>query len=1156
MNTADSAGSVTSAGTDLEGDPRRSTSAAATRLDADQQRVVEHNDGPLLVLAGPGTGKTTTIVEAVAARLAERDNQPDLDLSPRERWARASAPAGVLVLTFGRAAANELRERVAARVGNGVLPTISTFHSFSYGLVREFGVVDGYGFEPRLIDAATQDSRLRELLTYAVREGRVPWPKELDAAIGTAGLATQVRELITRAQLLGFDAEELEQVARRAGMPVWESVARFFDEYRSVLDDLSVIDYSELINRAVEVASQDDVAATLQKRYPTIYVDEYQDTDPAQVALLQAMAGPSSTIVAVGDPDQAIYRFRGADVSGILRFPQEFPTAAGTPAPIAVLRHTRRFGPTIATAAGQVIAPVSLGSLPAEVRQQHRSPVCQAATDGTVEVLTFTSEMAQATAIADRIRRERLTGQLARWSDAAVLVRSAGSDLMLLQHALEQAGVPVDVVADDLPLHQHPSVVVILDAVRVALGGSEASVDTVLRLLASPLVGLDSIATRQLGRELRAALPNDWVPVPAEKVRERRSATAAKQAGQDDLDPAALAAEELDDVGEVSGGAAIRLAVLNDEFYERVRPVVGDRRLEPITRLRSVIGAAKEHVASQELVAHTLWAVWTATDWPAQLAAASSGNGLSARLANRDLDSVVALFAEAKRYDETFGGARPVQNFLLEISSLSLGVSDTGASRPQPDAVTLSTAHRAKGLQWPLVVVFGAQEDRWPDVRARSSLLLPERLTFDGIGAPTSLRVLMEDERRLFFVACTRAQERLIVTGVEPTPTQADAAQLSRFVEEVAQSQQVEVHRGLGIATEILSMSSMVASLRAALESPESSEEVRRTAAMRLALLAKQGVKAAHPDNWWGVNDWTANVRPVRDPAKPVAMSGSSWTQLDRCSMQWFLEHEAKAKVSGRSTTVFGSVIHELADAVTAGRVPADLEILTSYLRQIWPHMGFEADWQQEEEFGNAVESLKRFLDWHGDRPDNELLGSELPFTVEVDVPAGMTVLSGSIDRLERDPNGQIQIYDLKTQKKPEPGAKLATHRQLSLYKLAIAEGAIEAAGAGEATRANAVESVRENSADGETADGGSAEESVDQCAAGLVLLRVADGKTGLPKVQVQPPIDLIDVKASLNAAIDLIHEERFSPTKNDFCRFCNFTSVCPIQNESREVTS
>ena len=1077
-------------------------------LDAAQQKVVAHKGGPMLVLAGPGTGKTTTIVEAVTARL--RESALNLDADPTSSDVPGYSPA--LVLTFGRAAADELRERIADRVRDGLLPTVSTFHAFSYALVREFSDADAFAVTPRLIDAADQDARLRELLTNSVREGRVPWPTELDAAIGTQGLAEQVRQLLARAQLLGFDDVALRAAAQDADLRTWEALADFLGEYLDVLDASGVLDYSELIHRAVMLLADPGIARTVRQRYGAIYVDEYQDTDPAQVQLLQSFVNPDSTFVAVGDPDQAIYGFRGADVGGILRFRDDFPTATEAPAEIVVLHEIRRFGSNIAQAAGRVIRRVGLGNLPAEVQRQHRTPVCEKPSPGAVEVVTFDSTAAQSAAIADRIRRARLTGEVDAWSDMAIIVRSGVAQLPLLQHALESVGVPTEVTVDDLPLHEHRAVAVLLDLLVVAADPESLTIERTKELLLSEMIGVDGIRYRQLGRMLRNLLAEQTPTTPP------------------------------------TSDHAVRLALISDEFWSVARERVATDVLEPLAELREAIAATSAAIAAGDTAEQILWAAWSATEWSQRLARAARGSGASARSANRDLDSVVALFRAAARADAMFGIARPVQNFLADLRAQSISTTSGGVpqSSTDRDAVALLTAHRAKGLQWQKVFVVGVQEEGWPDLRSRPSLLNPDRLQEDGIGDPPRASDLLESERRLFFVACTRARESLVVTAVVnvgQSPTSGE--QPSRFLAELAgDGATVMVNHEPGYQLTSLSMPSVVASLRASLESIHSSADVKRAAAARLARLVDAGIVAADPRRWWGMHEWTDSDREIRPTELPLRVSGSSWSQLDRCSLAWFFEHEVKASSRGNVAAAFGSVVHELADAVTRHEIPAEMEVLNQHLDSVWPSLRFESDWQQAEELAQARAALQRFLNWHLQRTDRHVVGSELRFETDVEVPGDRVHLSGSVDRLEVDDHGRFHIYDLKTQRKPETAAKLATHRQLELYQLVANEGVFD----------ERIEQLAPASALPGTRDASSPAESGKAADASLVLLRVEERNTGLPKVQVQSAVSPQDVKADLAEAVRIVRGEEFLPTSNEFCKFCHFQAVCPIRTVSGEV--
>ena len=180
-----------------------------------------------------------------------------------------------------------------------------------------------------------------------------------------------------------------------------------------------------------------------------VFVDEYQDSDPAQVELLQLIAGGGSDLVVVGDPDQSIYAFRGAEVAGIREFPEQFRTARGEPAPTVALRVARRFGDELLAASRRVA--LRLGGPPA-----HRDLSTTVIDPGEVEVHLLRSASQEATYIAQRLREAHLTEGVP-WSRMAVLVRSA-APLPVLRRALQAAGVPVAVRLEELALVEQPAV--------------------------------------------------------------------------------------------------------------------------------------------------------------------------------------------------------------------------------------------------------------------------------------------------------------------------------------------------------------------------------------------------------------------------------------------------------------------------------------------------------------------------------------------------------------------------------------------------------------------------------------------------------------------------------------------------------------------------
>lgn len=1157
--------------------------------DATQRAVVDHTGGPLLVLAGPGTGKTTTLVEAVAARV--RDGVD---------------PERVLVLTFSRKAAVDLRDRMAARLsaedsgGDGSVPSpgapqATTFHSYCYALVRAHQDADLFAEPVRLLTGPEQDLHIRELLggqplLESKGRARVRWPDELRACLTTRGFADEVRAVLARSRELGLGPDALAAFARRTGRPDWGAAADFLAEYLDVLDAQGVLDYAELVHRAVLLAEQEEVAARLGAAYDAVYVDEYQDTDPSQVRLLRALAsGGARTLVAFGDPDQSIYAFRGADVNGILGFPDTFPQSSGAPAPVRVLRANRRSGERLLAATREITGRMPLTRLPTAAVRAHRA-LTPARPGGRVEAYTYPTAGAELDNIADLVRRAHLEDGIP-WGEMAVLVRAGGRSLPIVRRALTSAGVPLDVDGADVPLRHEPAVAPLLTALRVAATGAldsgdgppvpsaspggadgregdgsyggdgsgdgadghsargadpedpedredrEGSVDprgtgtpateTALTLLTSPLGGMDAADLRRLGRALR-----EEERAAGEKVPRPSDVLLAEALAQ----PERLVAHT--PASGTPGGDSGRGAHTLGLLLRKTRELLADG------------GTAEE----------ALWTLWEGTLWPGRLERAARRGGPAGRNADRDLDAVCSLFEAAARAEERTGG-RGALNFLEELEAQDIAADTLAARAARPDAVRLMTAHRSKGLEWRFVVVAGVQEGLWPDLRRRGSLLEADRIGRDGIAEPLSPGALLAEERRLFYVAATRAKERLVVTAVRAQAEDGD--QPSRFLTELG----VEPRPVGSRPRRPLTVPALVAELRATTVDPEASPGLREAAARRLARLAAQRddegyplVPSAHPQRWWGLNAPTRSDVPLRDRDQPVALSGSALEQLAHtCSLQWFLGREVRADEPSTAAQGFGNVVHVLADEVASGSAPADLSVLMERLDAVWDGLAFDAPWKSRQEKENARAALERFLRWHVMRrgEDRETVGSEHGFDVTLEAGDHTVRVRGSMDRVERDGQGRAYVVDFKTGRTRPTAPEVARHPQLAVYQLAVREGA---------------------------ADSLFGDERPEPGGAELVHLRLGaakrDGGDTLPSVQRQDPLGAApegerDAERSveqsagdaghaagdgewvgelLATAAGRVLDERFTPSPGQHCTHCAFRAACSARPEGRHV--
>ena len=1054
--------------------------AAAERpvLDEQQQAVVDHPGGPLLVLAGPGTGKTTTLVEAIASRIEA-----------------GADPSSVLALTFSRKAAEQLRDRVTARVGRTTGAALcQTFHSFAYGLIRALSPTGLYDGPMRLLSAPEADVVLRELLTESPESVR--WPESLHRALGTHGFVREVQAVLSRAREKQLDGAQLRALGEQHGLPEFVAAGVFLDQYLTVLDHLGATDYADLIRRAViEASSHRD---ELRRRYSHVFVDEYQDTDPGQVALLQALAGDGGNLVVVGDPHQSIYGFRGADVRGIQEFPAAFPTRAGERAPVVVLRHTRRFGPRLALATARVSARIGHTGFDADTVLAFAHPIAEegAHGEGRVEVRTFDTDRAEAEHLADLLRRAHLEDGV-DWSRMAVLVRSGQTHIPPLRRALAAAGVPVEVASDELPLTRDPAVRPLLDALRTVLHLDDPDTESVdfvdagrvEGLLLSPLGGLDAGDVRVLLRLLR------------QREKELAAAEARPPAPSRDL---------------------LRRAVVEKGFLDGIDgpEAVAARALAQLLR-----GASDRLLASAP-AEEILWDLWAGTSWPQRLRRSVDVGGGAARRAHRDLDSLCALFETAARAEERTDHLG-VREFLDSLLAQQIPADTLAERGVRGSAVRLLTAHRSKGLEWDLVVVAHVQQESWPDLRRRSTLLRSDRIDSDAGRAelvePLTPRELLKEERRLFYVACTRARARLVVTAVASADDEGE--QPSRFLDEL----QVSAVHVDGRPPRPLSLPGLVADLRRTVTDPTSPEQLRAAAARRLARLAQERigerplVPQADPASWWGTRAASRAERPVRDPERPVPVSASLLDAVATCPTHWFLRAEAGGVAVAHQSANLGQIVHALAERVASGDLPPDLDALMSEVDRVWERLSFRTPWSKAREHDRVQAALARFLAWHASN-SREVVALEAGFSAEVELDSGERVrLDGYADRLEIDSGGGVVVVDLKTSRNAPSGPAVAGDRQLGLYQYAVEEGAFESR-----------TPVR-------TAGG-----------AELVQLGLTDGGD-TAKVQAQDAQHEGDprrevLRLEMERAAAYLREESFPAVAGQHCRECAFVSLCPVK--------
>ncbi|MDR7280866.1 ATP-dependent helicase [Catenuloplanes atrovinosus] len=720
-----------------------------------------------------------------------------------------------------------------------------------------------------------------------------------------------------------------------------------------------------------------------------------------------------------------------------------------------------------------------------------------------VRVRTFRSAVAESAYVAHALREAHLLRGIP-WSRMAVVVRSTMLQLPPLQRALHAAGVPTVTYAEDLPLHLQPAVAPLLLALRCALEPDALDEDAAVTLLHSPLGGADPLAERRLRQGLRAL---------AHRTGDRRSSGELIAAVLRDPSP-------LDGVDRRWARPARAVAAL----LETVRRAAADPR---------------------NSVEDVLWALWRATGLADRWYAASvrgtpprageSGHVERARAdaADRDLDSVLVLFDAAARFADRLPGAR-TEVFLDHVLGQDLPADSIAPSADRGDAVRLLTAHAAKGLEWDVVAIAGVQEGVWPDLRLRGSLLGSERLVdlLSGRTAPEAAALagqtsaLLDEERRLFYVAASRARRSLLVTAVASASvgTADGEEQPSRFLHEIGAEDDVPADdfdlQGQRLPR-ALTLAALVAELRTALTDPRSGAHRRRAAAGELARLAAAGVPGAHPDEWWGLRA-LSDDRPLADDGEPVRVTPSTMEGALRCSLRWLLERHGGNPPAGPAQGI-GNLVH--AAAMLAEDANADRERLIEYVAGRFPMIELAARWLAGPEQSRAEGMVDKLLRWLAANP-RRLLAIEHEFAVRLDDGTKRPIdLVGRVDRLEVDDAGRLVVVDLKTGRSTAvTTADVAEHPQLAGYQAAVEAGGfadfgVESGGAALVQLGTDTKAAREQSqgAVADSPDPGWAEELVRRTA-------------------------------------DTMAASTFSAVVNKKCRTCPVQTACPVSGRGRQV--
>jgi DNA helicase II / ATP-dependent DNA helicase PcrA len=692
-------------------------------LNPAQCRAALATEGPVLVLAGAGSGKTRTLVLRIAHLI-----RSGVD------------PKRILAVTFTNRAAEEMRERVGQVVGKEARRiTLSTFHALGARILRDHGSAIGLQRDFAIYATGEQLGVIRRIMAEEVHVAATAGDDRFDAKRVLHEISRWKNQLASPAEASAEVAEGRLRENRADDYAVLS--AAIYPRYEESLRAAGACDFDDLLLLPVELLrGHAEVRECLWKRWHYLMVDEYQDTNGAQLELARLLAGPRKNLCVVGDDDQSIYAWRGADLRNILDFEHHFAGAE-----VVVLEENYRSTQRILDAANAVIANNSARKVKRMRTSNGPGPKIDYWELGGTAAKSAEEEEAEMVSREIGIRRfhEKLS-----WSDFAVVYRT-NLQSRPLEEALRAAKIPYRVVGGTSYFDRKE----IADAVaylRVVLNPRDEV--SLRRIINYPTRGIGRTTVLRLVEAARGSGRSLWETV-----------------------------ERSDQVTDVSGAPAAALA--------RFAALINQARdshavLDPSSPPAATEGTLGRWV--REFLEHIALEDAIRAENPSQRAAEIRTDNL------RDFISSLGsyesrIWAEPPDPDDEEGWEPPsLRDFLNRVSLV--GDMDEDASRKEDDEgerVTLLTLHSAKGLEFSHVFLVGLEEEILPHARTVAELAT------QSTGDP------LAEERRLFYVGITRARHRLTLSGCRSRRRGGEAVprQPSRFLNEIP-AELVEVRAG------------------------------------------------------------------------------------------------------------------------------------------------------------------------------------------------------------------------------------------------------------------------------------------------------------------------------------------------------------------------
>jgi len=889
-----------------------------------QREAIEHVHGPMLVIAGAGTGKTSVLIHRIA-RLIQQGH---------------AKPGEILALTYTVAAAKEMRDRVRTLLGVHI--EAATFHDYCLNLLkragRDFGVLDEKDLwiyirkrihELHLehyVRAANVGKFLNDLLDFLSRchdelvtpEKYADYVARLERGEVQAPRVAKSKDQLSDAEVIGRCRE----------------IARVFATTERWLHEENLGTFGHMITGAYALLTSDEkVLAAERARARFLLVDEFQDANFAQIKILAALAGQEANVFGVGDPDQSIYRFRGASSAAFQIFRRHFPESK-----LVVLGKNRRSTTAILRCAFAMVDknppvfgtkdpnPLSYGRSPLEsAREEEAKKAGKTLAAFPVEAVAFGGKDAEAPDVASMVEETRRHSHC-QWKGFAVLYRQHHHRDEIARQLAERK-IPFSI--ENMDVSDAPEVRDLFACVAVVVDmTSDASL---FRVAALPQFEIDP-------EQLRAAL-------------------------------CAIARESRD------GGAKPLATVLDEvEGGRQVLECIRDAR-EVVSQKQATARQAMQLTAEQFRLNLSSVAIQAALDFAAAWETKPTTK-------TKDLHEWI----EYLEYFREANGTIPM------------------AANDDDDAVRLMTVHGAKGLEFAHVFILRANSNSFPSKYQETLVGFPRELRDPDSATISDDKTLHEqEERRLFYVAMTRAKDSLRIYGKQGFGKDKTPA---------------------GFLRELITDSGLRPWLRSRTALPSQPELIEIAAAKDEA-----HAQASRLAAWLEL--------PPAD-GLGARLSASAVETYETCPLQFKFEREWQLGREVHAAMQYGAAVHRVLctyyDSVRAGRAKG-AEELVQLLIDDAGMAGIEDDYQRRLYLEQGEEQLREFLAGASAAPTPEVLHTEQWF----DVPIGSSRVAGRIDRMDRAPDGSVRIIDYKTGK-ARTQEDADDSLQLSIYAIAAQE--------------------------------------------------------------------------------------------------------------------